>query len=125
MKTEKINRTVDTAILPYDTYKNAGYTDSDIQEFMRPRLENVGYTSEQINNYFYKQGVDAATVQQVSNKGKSQVDELGKYVAEISAMNESKETNLGFTDAIKIGLQAVLLDKHKDISTLLKELEIY
>lgn len=98
-------KTEDTFILPYENYKSNGFSDADIQEYMRPRLINNGYTEEQINNYFYKQGVDAATVQQVSNRGKNQVDELGRYIAEISAINSSKDTNLGFIDAIKIGFQ--------------------
>lgn len=105
MKEEIINPTQSKFVLPYAKYKELGYDDSTIQEFVRPRLKNNGYTDEQINNYFYKQGVDAATVQQVSNRGKNQVDELGKYVQEFATTKTNNDTNLGFIDAMKIGFQ--------------------
>lgn len=94
--------TTTNVLVPYNFYKEQGFDDATIQDYMRPKLTNMGYSQDQINQYFYNKGPEAATSVQIATSAVDKVEEFGRY---IDGLANATGKNLGFTDAIKLGWQ--------------------
>ena len=46
-------------VLTYQEYKQAGFSDAQIQKFLKPKLEDAGYSNTEINQFFYQQSGNA------------------------------------------------------------------
>lgn len=91
-------------LLSYNDYKAAGYSDSDIQNFMRPKLEEAGYSKTEVNQYFYQQSGDAR-LSFLGLEPNKNVRDMAKAVADIQYKASLEGKNLDVVDAIKLGWQ--------------------
>ena len=46
------NTTLNISSDPYLRMKQAGFSDTEIRDFMRPKMENAGFSDQEINAYF-------------------------------------------------------------------------
>ena len=91
-------------LLSYNDYKVAGYSDSDIQNFMRPKLEEAGYSKTEVNQYFYQQSGDAR-LSFLGLEPNKNVRDMAKAVADMQYKASLEGKNLDVVDAIKLGWQ--------------------
>lgn len=91
-----------TQILPYNIYKNAGYSDTDIQKFLKPALKTAGYTDTEIGQYFLNNSNDASLSYLGIEKNKN-IQDIGKFIADEQYKASLEGKNLNTIDAIKLG----------------------
>lgn len=86
----------------YDSLKQAGFNDEQIQTYMRPKLQQAGFDEARINQYFQNQ----SGKRPLSLAGSEQSEDIKGFADTIDALaqeNKNKGVNLGFKDAIRLG----------------------
>ena len=86
----------------YDSLKQAGFNDEQIQTYMRPQLQQAGFDEARINQYFQNQ----SGKRPLSLAGSEQSEDIKNFANAVDTAieeNKNKGVNLGFKDAIRIG----------------------
>ena len=91
-------------ILPYEEYLKAGYSNKEIQDFMRPRLEEAGFSPTEVSQYFYTKSGDAK-LSYMGIEQNNSVKDMAKYVADMQYKASLEGKNLNVVDAIKLGFE--------------------
>lgn len=89
-------------MLTYEQYKEAGFSDADIQKFLRPKLEEAGFSKTEVNQYFYQQSSDAR-LSYLGVETNKNIKDMAKYIADAQYKASLEGKNLNAIDAIKLG----------------------
>lgn len=89
-------------MLTYDEYKAAGFSDADIQKFLRPKLEEAGFSKTEVNQYFYQQSGDAK-LSYLGVETNKKIKDMAEYIADAQYKASLEGKNLNVIDAIKLG----------------------
>lgn len=91
-------------VLTYQEYKQAGFSDAQIQKFLKPKLEDAGYSNTEINQFFYQQSGDAK-LSFMGIENNKNIKDMAKAVSDIQYRASLEGKNLNMVDAIKLGWQ--------------------
>ena len=91
-------------VLTYQEYKQAGFSDAQIQKFLKPKLEDAGYSNTEINQFFYQQSGDAK-LSFMGIENNKNIKDMAKAVSDIQYKASLEGKNLNMVDAIKLGWQ--------------------
>lgn len=91
-------------VLTYQEYKQAGFSDAQIQKFLKPKLEDAGYSNTEINQFFYQQSGDAE-LSFMGIENNKNIKDMAKAVSDIQYKASLEGKNLNMVDAIKLGWQ--------------------
>lgn len=89
-------------MLTYEQYKEAGFSDADIQKFLRPKLEEAGFSKTEVNQYFYQQSGDAK-LSYLGVETNKKIKDMAEYIADAQYKASLEGKNLNVIDAIKLG----------------------
>ena len=89
-------------MLTYEQYKEAGFSDADIQKFLRPKLEEAGFSKTEVSQYFYQQSGDAR-LSYLGVETNKNIKDMAKYIADAQYKASLEGKNLNAIDAIKLG----------------------
>ena len=95
---------MENKVLTYNDYKAAGFTDKQIQDFLRPKLEESGFSATEVNQYFYRESGDAK-LSYLGLETNKNIKDMAKHVADIQYAESLKGKNLDVVDAIKLGFE--------------------
>lgn len=91
-------------VLTYQEYKQAGFSDAQIQKFLKPKLEDAGYSNTEINQFFYQQSGNAE-LSFMGIENNKNIKDMAKAVSDIQYKASLEGKNLNMVDAIKLGWQ--------------------
>lgn len=91
-------------VLMYQEYKQAGFSDAQIQKFLKPKLEDAGYSNTEINQFFYQQSGNAE-LSFMGIENNKNIKDMAKAVSDIQYKASLEGKNLNMVDAIKLGWQ--------------------
>lgn len=91
-------------VLTYQEYKQAGFSDAQIQKFLKPKLEDAGYSNTEINQFFYQQSGDAK-LSFMGIENNKNIKDMAKAISDIQYKASLEGKNLNMVDAIKLGWQ--------------------
>lgn len=91
-------------VLTYQEYKQAGFSDAQIQKFLKPKLEDAGYSNTEINQFFYQQSGNAE-LSFMGIENNKNIKDMAKAVSDIQYKASLEGKNLNMIDAIKLGWQ--------------------
>lgn len=91
-------------VLTYQEYKQAGFSDAQIQKFLKPKLEDAGYSNTEINQFFYQQSGNAE-LSFMGIENNKNIKDMAKAISDIQYKASLEGKNLNMVDAIKLGWQ--------------------
>lgn len=91
-------------VLTYQEYKQAGFSDAQIQKFLKPKLEDAGYSNTEINQFFYQQSGNAK-LSFMGIENNKNIKDMAKAISDIQYKASLEGKNLNMIDAIKLGWQ--------------------